>query len=116
VRTGARALRMIAGALVLVVLATTAFVLVPSYIANWKLRNYIADLANGISQTHSSEDTIRARIVNEAASLGIPVHSDDVHVRSSPGGAVHIEVLYIVHIDVGGYTVDLHFRPTATGS
>jgi hypothetical protein len=28
-------------------------------------------------------------------------------------GAVNIDVLYIVHVDLVGYTVDLHFRPTA---
>ena len=28
-------------------------------------------------------------------------------------GAVKIDVLYIVHVDVAGYTIDLHFRPAA---
>jgi hypothetical protein len=30
-------------------------------------------------------------------------------------GAVRIDVLYVVHVDMAGYTVDLHFRPTAGG-
>jgi hypothetical protein len=40
------------------------------------------------------------------------VNSDDVHVDVAQG-AVRIDVLYIVHVDVAGYTVDLHFRPAA---
>ena len=31
----------------------------------------------------------------------------------TPIADVNIGVLYIVHIDVAGYTIDLHFRPTA---
>jgi hypothetical protein len=28
---------------------------------------------------------------------------------------VKIDVLYIVHVDMAGYTIDLHFRPTGGG-
>ena len=31
---------------------------------------------------------------------------------ASTQGAVKIDVLYIVHVDLAGYTVDLHFRPS----
>jgi hypothetical protein len=51
-------------------------------------------------------------VLNEAAGLGLPVHSEDVHVGITQG-AVNIDVLYIVHVDLAGYTIDLHFRPTA---
>jgi hypothetical protein len=60
-------------------------------------------------------ESIRAAIVNKAASLGLPVRSDDVHVEVSLG-AVRVDVLYVVRVGVSGYTVDLHFRPAAGGN
>jgi hypothetical protein len=33
-----------------------------------------------------------------------------------PQNSVRIDVLYIVHFDFAGYSVDLHFRPAAGGS
>jgi len=57
-------------------------------------------------------EIVRARVLNQAASLGLPVHSDDVQVGVTQG-TVKIDVLYIIHVDVAGYTVDLHFRPAA---
>ena len=60
-------------------------------------------------------DTIRERVVNRAAALGLPVHSADVQVKQVHN-AIRIDVLYVVHVDVATYTVDLHFRPAAGGS
>jgi hypothetical protein len=35
-----------------------------------------------------------------------------VHVEVNDGN-VKIDLLYIVHVEIAGYTIDLHFRPTA---
>jgi len=35
---------------------------------------------------------------------------------SHPENSVRIDVLYIVHVDFAGYSVDLHFRPAAGGN
>jgi len=44
--------------------------------------------------------------------MGLPVHITDVRI-SEAGGRRRIEVLYVVHVELPLYTVDLHFRPTA---
>jgi hypothetical protein len=98
---------------VLLILAFIGLVLIPSYTANWKLQRYITQLSENPPAAAPAE-SIRAAIVNKAASLGLPVRSDDVHVELSPG-AVRVDVLYVVRIDIAGYTVDLHFRPAAGG-
>jgi hypothetical protein len=104
--------RLIAGAAVLLILIILGVLLVPPYAANWRLQSYVNDLADDPGTAELAAGTVRARVLNRAASLGLPVHSEDVQVGFTQG-MVKIDVLYIVHVDVAGYTVDLHFRPAA---
>ena len=113
-KTGPRRLRLVAGVVVLLILALIGLVLIPSYAANWKLQGYVSQLSRNPPAAAPAE-SIRAAVVNKASSLGLPVRSDDVHVEVSQG-AVRVDVLYIVRVDVAGYTVDLHFRPAAGGN
>jgi hypothetical protein len=108
----AKTARLIAGALVLLILIVVGAFLVPPYDANWRLQSYLNDLADDSATAKSSADTVRSKVLNEAAGLGLPVHSEDVHV-SVAQGTLSIDVLYIVHVDIAGYTIDLHFRPAA---
>jgi hypothetical protein len=103
---------VIAGAAVLVMLLVVGTLLVPPYTANWRLQSYINDLADDPATAKNPAEAVRTQVLNYAAGLGLPVHGEDIHV-SIDQGAVNIGVLYIVHIDVAGYTIDLHFRPTA---
>jgi hypothetical protein len=104
--------RLIAGAAVLLILVVVGVLLIPPYASNWRLQSYVNDLVDDPTTAAKPVDAVRAEVLNQAASLGLPVHSDDVHVGVAQG-AVKIDVLYIVHVDVAGYTIDLHFRPTA---
>ena len=93
--------RLIAGVTVLVVLIGLAVVLIPPYASNWELQSYVNDLADDTSTAHKPVDTVRAQVLDKARSLRLPVQSDDVHVTISQG-AVQIEVLYIVQVNVAG--------------
>lgn len=104
--------RIVAGIVVLLILAIVGALLVPPYAANWRLQSYVNDLADDPGTAKLPAEAVRARVLNQAAGLGLPVHSDDVHVEIAQG-SVKIDVLYIVHVDVIGYTIDLHFRPAA---
>jgi hypothetical protein len=106
--------RLIAGAAVLLILAIVGVLLVPPYAANWRLQSYVNDLADDPATAKRPAEIVRAEVLNKAASLGLPIHSDDVHVTTTES-RVQIDVLYIVHVDVAGYTIDLHFRPAAGG-
>jgi hypothetical protein len=104
--------RLIAAAAVLLILLVVAGFLIAPYAANWRLQSYINDLADDPTTAKRPAGAVRADVLNQAATLGLPVHSDDVHVELTQG-AVRIDVLYIVHVDIVGYSIDLHFRPAA---
>ena len=104
--------RIAAGIGVLVLLVLIAGLLAPPYYHDWQLQQYLRALANDPATASRSVDLVRALVVDKAASLGLPVRSPDVHVTRTEG-RLKIEVLYIVHIDLPVYTVDLHFRPGA---
>ncbi len=106
--------RTIAGAAVLVIVVAVGLVLIPPYAANWQLQRYVNELTDDPATATQAPGVVQARVLNKAASLGLPVRGEDVSVTSSQG-SLRISVLYIVHVDVAGYTVDLHFRPTAGG-
>lgn len=107
--------RLIAGVAVLVLLAGIGVILIPPYVDNWKLQRYVNALVDDPASATLAPSILQAQIVNKAASLGVPLHAEDVQVTSS-NNALRIDALYVVHVDVAGYSVDLHFRPTAGGS
>ncbi len=107
-----RAGRLIAGCAVLLIQIVLGLLLIPPYTANWRLQSYVNQLVDDPGTASLPAAAVRTRVLNQAAGLGLPVNSDDVHVDVAQG-AVRIDVLYIVHVDVAGYTVDLHFRPAA---
>lgn len=106
--------RIIAGIAVIVVLLVVAGFLVVPYVENWRLQSYINDLADDPTVSKRPIGAIRSDVLNEAATLGVPVHSEDVQVETTESG-IKIDVLYIVHVDIFGYSIDLHFRPAAGG-
>jgi hypothetical protein len=104
--------RLIAGGVVLLILLILGVLLVPPYAANWRLQSYVNDLVDDPATAKRPPELVRAQVLNQAAGLGLPVHPEDVHVGVNQG-AINIDILYIVHVDLAGYTVDLHFRPAA---
>jgi hypothetical protein len=112
---GTRVVRVAAGVAVLLALAAIGVILTPPYIENWKLQRYVNELIDDPATATQPPELVRAKVVNKAAALGLPVRSDEVQVTRSQN-AIKIDVLYIVHVDVAGYSVDLHFRPAAGGS
>ena len=108
-------LRKVAGVVVLLVLVAIGAVLTPPYIQNCKLQRYVNGLVDDAATASQSPDVIRDEVVARANQLAIPLRAADVQVARQQN-AIRIDVLYIVHVDVAGYSVDLHFRPAAGGS
>ena len=103
---------MIAGAAVLAILLVFGIILLPPYSRYWRLQNYVTNLAENAGTAKQDDGAVRAQILTRAAALGLPVAPDNVHVAISQG-AVKIDVLYKVQVNIAGYAVDLHFRPAA---
>jgi hypothetical protein len=115
VMAGTRLLRVAGGVAVLGVLAAIGVILTPAYVENWQLQRYVNELIDDPATAAQPLEVTRARVVNKAAALGLPVQSNDVQVTHSQR-AIRIDVLYRVPVDVAGYTVYLHFRPAGGGT
>jgi hypothetical protein len=102
--------RMVAGIAVMLALVAFVILLIPPYFENWKLQQYLNDVGADPDTSKKPLEVVRANVVNKAAALGLPVHTDDVRV-SKAGDVVKVDVLYLVHVNFALYTVDLHFRP-----
>ncbi len=110
-----RIARLVAGVAVLVALVAIGAFLIPPYVDNFRLQRYINALIDDPATSSQAAATVQAEIVSKAASLGLPLRPEDVQV-SSANGALRVDALYVVHVDLAGYSVDLHFRPAAGGS
>jgi len=105
-------LRQAAGVAVLVVLVVLGVRLIPIYIHNQELQQFVEDGTHRAAAPTSSDDVLRSWVLTKAADLELPVVADNVHIQRSPE-AVHVEVRYSVRVDLPLYTVDLHFYPGA---
>jgi hypothetical protein len=97
---------------VLVALVVMGVRLVPIYVHNIELQQFVEDLAHGGNAPSISDDILRTRVLDKSADLDLPVKADNVQIQRQPG-SVHIVVRYAVRVDMPLYTVNLHFYPGA---
>ena len=104
--------RIVAGIAVLAALVAITARLTPIYFHNQELQGYVGELAQSSGIESVPDPALRARVMEKAQDLGLPVREDNVRVYRSPEG-VRIDVRYVVRVDLGIYAVDLHFYPGA---
>jgi hypothetical protein len=98
--------------LALVLLAAFVYLtasLTPYLLADLRLQRSLEEIKRSGER---SPDALRSQVVERAKQLHVPVEASNVHVELS-GGAPRITVRYQVRVDLPGYTVQLHFSPTA---
>ncbi|HEX6805099.1 MAG TPA: hypothetical protein VF133_15575 [Terriglobales bacterium] len=86
--------------------------IVPPYFENYQFQDAIKDEAVRDSYSPKSEDEIRDTIVKKAQEFDIPLAPENVHVTRQGNqfsGTVIIHAAYVVHVDMPGYPMDLHF-------
>jgi Domain of unknown function (DUF4845) len=105
-------LRQAAGVAVLAVLVILGVRLIPIYLHNRELQQFVEDVTRRAAAPTSSDDVLRSWVLAKAADLDLPVVADNVHIQRS-AERVRIEVRYAVRVDLPFYTVDLHFYPGA---
>ena len=104
--------RIAAGIAVLLGLLAIAIALSPIYIHNLQLQSFVADLTQTASREAASDDAVRSGILAKARSLNLPVMADDVQITHA-AGRLRVDIRYFVTVNLPGYTVGLHFHPTA---
>jgi hypothetical protein len=104
--------RVGAGAAVLVAMVAMGARLVPIYVHNIELQQFVEDVAHRTAAPASSDDILRTWVLDKAADLDLPVKADNVQIQRS-ADSVRIVVRYVVRVDMPLYTVNLHFYPGA---
>jgi hypothetical protein len=108
-------MKMIFGILVIAVGIYLGAILVPIYYANYSFADAIKTEATLQTYTTKPESEIQDTIVKKARELDIPIDKDHikVHRTGQQGtGTLNIQAPYIVHVELPGYPLDLHFDPS----
>ena len=86
--------------------------LVPPYFDNYQFTDAVKDEATRDSYSTKTEDEIRKAIFKKAQEYDIPLTQDEIGVQRTGlqfNGTVVVKAVYVVHVDLPGYPVDLHF-------
>jgi hypothetical protein len=104
--------RIAAGCLILAVLLLAAILFTPLYLRNLSLQNFVAGVTHDVKNQQKPDAILRTWVLEKAEQLELPITEGNVHITRSPDG-MRIDVRYSVHVNLPGYTVDLHFYPGA---
>jgi hypothetical protein len=105
--------RLIAGIAVFAGLIADLSLLAPVYAHNYELEQYIDGRLHSRESRSVSDDRLRSDLMTRAKTLNLPLIANDVHIEHRDG-VVTLRTFYKIQVDLGLYTVDLHFRPEAS--
>lgn len=108
-------IKLIFGVFVIVAAVYLGAELAPPYFSNYQFEDVIKTEAQLATYSTKPEEAIRDTVFKKAQELEIPVARDQIKVhRNGPAGTgtVMIEAPYVVHVNLPGYPLDLHFDPS----
>lgn len=108
-------IKLIFGISVIVISLYLCVELVPPYYSNYEFQDAIQNEALMSANNSKPEDAIRESVFKKAQDLEIPLTRDGITVHrvgTNGSGSVTITAPYVVHIDMPGYPMDLHFDPS----
>ena len=91
-----------------------AFKVVPSYVADYQLKDKMSEQARFAIVNRYTEDQVRDNIFRTIQDLDIPAKREDIKVANTNHGLM-ISVNYTVPVDLGIYKTDLSFSPSTEG-
>jgi hypothetical protein len=94
--------RIGAGLAVLAALLGTSIFLVPVYVRDHQLKNFLR------ASSPLSDEILQKQILSQGRALGLDVLPDHIQIRHA-AGAGPTDVRYVIHVTLPLYTVDLHF-------
>jgi hypothetical protein len=89
-----------------------AFKLLPPYIDNYRMQDYLSGITRNATYNRMTEDDIRKDVLAEARQLDIPIEPNQVRVERS-GPSVSVAIQYTVTVDLLVKQIDLEFAPAA---
>ena len=99
------------------VIAASVYVgakIIPPYFENYEFEDAIRNEATLDAYSSKTESDVRKLVFRKAQDLDIPIAEDAIFVQrqGTQGSAlIIIRTSYIVHVDLPGYPLDLHFNP-----
>ncbi len=109
VQTGGSTIRLIVVLAIVVAIVYVGLQIVPVYMSNFQLKDYITDQAMHAPYDGLGDGAIQKNIVNHAQSLSLPVSVDDVQVTHLARG-INIVVDFDVPVQLPVHPVTLHFH------
>jgi hypothetical protein len=99
---------------ILIVAVFVAVKVVPSYVADYQLKDKMSEQAKFAIVNRYTEDQIKDNIYRTIQDLDIPAQRDDVKVANTNHG-IEISVNYSVPVDFVFYKTDLNFATSSEG-
>ena len=87
--------------------------LIPPYIAEYELEDWMRTQTPYYLVNHMPDDTLRAAIMKELQNRNLPSEKENVKIVANNSRSLNFEVDYTVPVDLGVYQTVLHFSPTA---
>ena len=109
--------KMLFGIVVIVGGIYLSVMLIPPYFSNYQFEDFLKDEATRDSYVPKNESEIQDTVLKKAQQFDIPLTKEAIHVErqgNQYSGTVIIRAPYIVHVDLPGYPVDLHFEASTT--
>ena len=86
--------------------------IIPVYVNNYQLQDYLQTQTPFWLTEHASADGIRNNILAKAQDLDLPMAAENVTVEANPN-RVSVSIDYHVPVDLKVYTLRLHFTPSS---
>jgi hypothetical protein len=101
------------GVAVLGALAWFLVLLWPAYYHHWQFERALKGVAADAAATKVSDEVARQHAMEQAAHFDIPLEANRTSIERHADGSLRMQAPYVVHVDAGVYTVDLHFHAGA---
>jgi hypothetical protein len=106
-------IKMILGLLVIVASVVIGAKIIPPYFENYQFQDAIKNEATLDTYSSKTENDIRTEVFRKAQDLDIPIKEEQIRVQRTGmqgRGLIIIQAPYVVHVDLPGYPMDLHFE------
>ncbi len=90
----------------------SAVKIIPVYVNNYQLQDYIQSQTPFWLTQHASVDAIRKNVLVKAQDLDLPLAEEQVKVEATTN-RVTVRIDYTVPVDLKVYTLQLHFTPSS---
>jgi hypothetical protein len=86
--------------------------IIPAYVNNFQLKDYLQNQAPFWLAQHVSEDGIRKNVLAKTQEMNLPIAAEDITVAVS-AERVSVSIDYQVPVDLKVYTLRLHFTASS---